>query len=151
MIRGYWWGPKELQRPYVDAVFRFPTLDNRTLPNRAILNTAAVMTTFAPTSTIVRLLERIVGIRLADLPEGPTVPGPTGRRGTRLIQTDVTLGDFSKLIVAQIIEPRPDDLVMHLPPVLGWDILSNFTLVLDRRTNRVLLLDPQEAESLNLP
>jgi hypothetical protein len=150
MIRGYFSG-RIRRRPYVDAAFLFPDLNNFVLTTPAILDTGADVTTFASTSTTVRYWETILGSKLNNLPQGPTVRGPTGRRGTRSIQTVVTLGDFSTSITARIIEPEPDDPVVDLPPVLGWDILSNFTLLLDARTNRVLLLEPHEADALNLP
>ena len=49
-----------------------------------------------------------------------------------------------------VIEPIPGRLV-GLPSLLGLDILSHFALFVEDRTNRVLLLEPAEADALPIP
>jgi hypothetical protein len=38
-----------------------------------------------------------------------------------------------------------------LPSLLGHDVLSQFALIVEQRTDRVLLLEPAEADALHLP
>lgn len=38
-----------------------------------------------------------------------------------------------------------------MPSILGRDVLSRFALVMEERTNRVLLLEPEEADRVNWP
>ena len=39
----------------------------------------------------------------------------------------------------------------RIPSLLGRDVLSQFALFFEERTDRVLLLTPEEADLLNLP
>ncbi|MCI0438462.1 MAG: hypothetical protein L0177_04955 [Chloroflexi bacterium] len=50
----------------------------------------------------------------------------------------------------RVVEPPSDMEVRELPPILGRDILSRFALFLEERTDRVFLLEPHEADVLNL-
>ena len=84
--------------------------------------------------------------------------GPSGARHTRVLQADLTLNDsltnysvFFPSLEIRIIEPPLNGEVQELHPVLGRDILSHFALFLEERTNRVILLEPEEVDSLNLP
>ena len=49
----------------------------------------------------------------------------------------------------EILEPPPDAR-LAIPSLLGRDILSNFALFIEERTDKVLLLEPAEADALGL-
>ena len=115
MIRGYFSGRRRL-RPFIDAVFSFPTLDHQTLPRtRFLVDTGTDRTTFIPSHSRLRYLNRVYGFNLEDLPRGRQAQGPAGRE------------------------------IQELPPVLGWDLLAEFGMFLEQRTNRVILLESDEA------
>jgi hypothetical protein len=58
-------------------------------------------------------------------------------------------GYFSTLT---ILDPPPaPQPLLAIPSLLGRDVISCFALIVDQRTQRVLLLEPEEADALNLP
>jgi len=71
-------------------------------------------------------------------------------------QTDatITLNNRAFQILLRILAPQSrqqQKALRTIPSLLGRDLLARFALFLEERTNRVLLLDPQEAEALKLP
>jgi hypothetical protein len=57
-------------------------------------------------------------------------------------------------VLLRILAPasRNQQLALRtIPSLLGRDLLARFAVFLEERTNRVLLLDPQEADALTLP
>ena len=54
--------------------------------------------------------------------------------------------DAAALVVFEATEGAPS-----MPSILGRDVLSRFALVLEERTHRVLLLEPEEADRVNWP
>src|SRR5919202_16117 len=97
MIRGYLSSIASRQRPFVGALFQFPTLGNRQLTVELLIDTGSDRTVLAP----------LDAMRLG-----------------------IDVG--------------------RLPSVLGRDVLSNFALFFEVRTQRVLLLEPAEAAQIHL-
>ena len=152
MIRGFILG----RRPYVDAIFRFPSLNNQRLTTRLLVDTGSDRITFTPSHARLREMAQVYGFNLYTLPQGPPGYGPSGASATRIIEAELALGVYPASVVVgsvevRIVEPSRDEEVRELPPILGRDILSRFALFLEERTNRVFLLEPHEADSLELP
>ena len=57
-------------------------------------------------------------------------------------------------LTLRILAPRDrsqQQALSSIPSLIGRDILSQFALFFEERTNKVLLLNPEEADQLNLP
>ena len=83
------------------------------------------------------------------LDEGLPSQGIGGVVATREVQATLGLDDFSISISLDILEPTPGQ-PPSVPSLLGRDVLSHFALFMEDRTNRVLLLEPHEADRLGL-
>ncbi|MGI8912673.1 MAG: retroviral-like aspartic protease family protein [Chloroflexota bacterium] len=90
-----------------------------------------------------------LGAEVKMFPPGPITAGVGGKRYTRVIRAVLLLGEASipiPLVVFEATEGAPS-----MPSILGRDVLSRFALVMEERTNRVLLLEPEEADRVNWP
>lgn len=144
------------RRPFVDAVFRFPLLNNQRLRTRLLVDTGSDRITFTPSHARLRELTQAYGFDLDALPQGPLGYGPSGTSPTRIIEAELTLGVFPASaavgpVEVRIVEPPRDREIRELPPILGRDVLYRFALFLEERTNRVFFLEPHEADALDLP
>ena len=139
MIRGYL-SIGATRRPFVSARFQFPTRGNQLHPVELLVDTGADRTLLSPVDA------RRLGIDLATLESGVPSVGVGGPAETRAIEAFLTIDTFSAPLTLTIVEtPRP------IPSLLGRDVISRFALVLEERTDRVLLLEPSEVDALNLP
>ncbi len=147
MIRGKLviWGPRS--RPFVDAIFELAPPYAASFEIPLLVDTGADRTIIAPLDAI--RLARELHTDLATLPRGDLSTGVGGEPETRTIEATLTLDTFSTPITVTILQPHPP--LRAIPSLLGRDIVSRFTLILDQRTDRVLLLEPDEAAALNLP
>ncbi len=144
MIRGYFYTAGVRRRPFVQARFDFPSL-NRSLEVPLLVDTGADRTIIAP------LDANRLGLDLSTLSMGQPSTGVGGQMNTRLVEALVTLDDFSTTLTLTILEPLPERRALPIPSLLGRDIISRFALFIEERTNRVLLLEPEEADALNIP
>ena len=94
-------------------------------------------------------IARILGLDLASLPEGNPIGGIGGDASTRVANVVLRIGDFSGLIPITILEP-PVGEIPPIPSLLGRDIISQFALLIDHRTQQILLLEDDEVDKLNL-
>jgi hypothetical protein len=70
------------------------------------------------------------------------------------VRATLTLDSFRYELSVRILAPRSRaqrQALARIPSLLGRDILSNFALLYEERTDRVLLLTPPEADALQLP
>jgi predicted aspartyl protease len=148
MIRGYFSLERGRQRPFIDAVFQFPILNNQSIQVPLLVDTGADRTVLSPTDAI-RLTRRF-GVNLDDLPQGVPSTGVGGQASTRAVRAMLNIDSFSMPLTLTILEPIPTRL-LPIPSLLGRDVLSRFALFMEERTSRVLLLEPHEANALNLP
>lgn len=148
MIRGYFATIRTRRRPVVDAVLHFPTLGDRGVQVRLLVDTGADRTVLAPVDAT--RLVREFGIDLAALAAGVPSRGIGGQWSTRTIEAVLTLDRIAMPLSLTILEPRPGPL-SPMPSLLGRDILSRFALFMEERTSRVLLLEPDKADALQLP
>jgi hypothetical protein len=148
MIRGYFSIERGRRRPFVDAVFQFPSLNNQQLQVPLLVDTGADRTILSPTDAL--RFSRRFGINLDDLPQSAPSTGVGGQAATRTIEVVINIDSFSESLTLTILEPIPGRL-LPIPSLLGRDILSHFALFMEERTGRVFLLEPAEAERLTLP
>ncbi|MSQ17669.1 MAG: hypothetical protein EXR54_08955 [Dehalococcoidia bacterium] len=114
-----------------------------------LVDTGADRTILAPSDAL-RLARRF-GLNLGDLPRSTPGTGVGGQVPTRVIEATLNIDSFSTSLTLTILEPISGRPLPPIPSLLGRDILSHFALFMEQRTNRVLLLDPQEADALSLP
>ncbi len=147
MIRGYFATAGVRRRPFLDAVFSFPTLSDRSFEVRLLVDTGADRTVLAPLDA--NRLQRELGIAITSLPVGALSRGVGGQMPTRIMAAVLTLDSFSAPLPLTILEP-PSSL-LPIPSLVGRDVLAHFALFLEERTNRVLLLEPTEVDARDLP
>lgn len=148
MIRGYFATIGTRRRPVIDAVFQFPTVTGRSFRVRLLVDTGADRTVLAPLDAM--RLQRDFGVDISGLAVGIPSTGVGGQWGTRTIEAVLTLDTVATSLVLTILEPQTVR-ASAIPSLLGRDIISHFALFVEERTSRVLLLEPQEADALNLP
>ena len=96
-----------------------------------------------------RRMFRRFNIDPAILPEGPASQGLGGVVEMRTAEATLQFGNYLITLSIDILEP-PADMRFAIPSLLGRDVLSNFALFIEERTDKVLLLEPAEADALGL-
>lgn len=94
-----------------------------------------------------------LNLDVARLPEGPPVTGVGGLTRTVYTEAAIAFGHLAYQLPLRILAPVDDEQARSLrriPSLLGRDILSHFAVFIEERTSRVLLLEPNEADSLPL-
>ena len=89
------------------------------------------------------------GADLTNLRGGRPTRGLGGFISTLAAESTLEIDDFSKDIRLDILAPSPET-YLGVPSLLGRDVLSQFALFIEERTNKVLLLEPSEADALGL-
>jgi len=143
MIRGYFDLTRGMLRPFVDAALVFPALARRRVDVRLLINTGADRTVLSPGDALP------IASLLGSLPPGPALRGVGGTTTTRRADVVITMATFSANLTLTIFSPSLG--ARSMPSVLGRDVLSHFALVVEERTDRVLLLTPDEADRVNWP
>jgi hypothetical protein len=144
MIRGYFLERGGTRRPFVTGLLDFPSL-GRSLEVRLLVDTGADRSLLSP------LDARRLGVDVDTLARGRQSTGVGGQRGTRTIEAILSLDSFSAPLVLTILESPPGEPLSPIPSLLGRDIIGLFALILEQRTERVLLFTPAEADSIPLP
>jgi predicted aspartyl protease len=108
-----------------------------------LIDTGADRTVLSPTDA------DSLGATLAGFPAGPLLGGVGGRISTSMVDTVLLLG--SSLIPLVLTIPMPYRVGPSIPSILGRDILSRYALVVEERTDRIILMEPQEADLVNWP
>ena len=148
MIRGYFSTEATRRRPFVDAVFHFPGIDEA-FEVSALVDTGADRTILSPADALRLLLD--LGVDYAALDEGHPSTGVGGRARTRVVDITFSIEEFSTPLQLIILEPPATGRIPPIPSLLGRDIISRFGLFVDQRTQQVLLLEEDEVDALNLP
>lgn len=146
MMRGYFLDRPQ-PRPYVDLTVAFPVADNGSLVVPFLIDTGADHTLLSPAEGI-RLRERF-GVDLLSLPRGEPIGGIGGYMETRTVRMSVTMGSYTANVHASLAEPPTYGNFPEMPSLLGWDILRDFTLLIEHRTSSVLLLEQGDVERVN--
>lgn len=84
-------------------------------------------------------------IRLLD--RGPSLAGIGGQVNTRTIDATLRQGSFWVTMPIPIIDELPGP--NSMPSILGRDVIDGFALFMERRTDRVLLLDESSLRRLS--
>lgn len=147
MIRGRFEGLPGRRRPFITAHLSIPS---QNIPGDVnfLVDTGADSIVLAPTDAL------FLGINTASLPQGAPSIGVGGPTPTVNADAVLTLNNRVFNILLRILAPRTrrqQRALRTIPSLLGRNILSRFALFVEERTNRVLLLEPQEANALNLP
>ena len=78
--------------------------------------------------------------------------GVGGQVRIRSAQAILAMGEFSTTAEIGILEPPPrGEPVRPIPSLLGRSVISRFGLIVDERTDRILLLAAHEFDALRLP
>ena len=94
-------------------------------------------------------IAKATGLDLASLPQGNPIVGIGGSVPTRIANLVVRIGEFSSLMPMTILDPQSDEAPL-IPSLLGRDAISQFGLFIDRRTQKVLLLEDDEVDEIDL-
>ena len=88
------------------------------------------------------------GADLSGLPRG-TIPGVGGFVPIRVVQAKLEFGNLVAHLPLPILEPMRGQ-PSGVPSLLGRDVLSHFALFMEERTERVMLLEPDEVDGLEV-
>ena len=140
MIRGYFSTIGATRRPFIFAFLQFPALNNRLFDVEFLVDTGADRTLLSPSDA------RSIGIDVNALPfDVPSTGVSREPVSTRRIEAVLTVQYFSTPLTLYIPETP-----LAIPSVLGRNVISRFALFMEERTDTVLLLEPQEADSLRI-
>jgi predicted aspartyl protease len=146
MIRGYFGGPHSRRRPFVIA--------DLSIPDLAIAGTVHFLVDTGADSTVLSPRDAaLLGLDPSHLPSGPTSTGVGGQMATVSTQAILALDTLQFPTTLRILAPagrRQREALRTIPSLLGRDILRHFAFFLEERTDRVLLLTPDEADALAL-
>ena len=148
MIRGYF-PPTESESPppLIDGLIDIPEMGMAGIEIHFLVDTGADRSLIGDDDA--RRMIRDHQADFASLEEGLPSQGIGGVVATREVQATLQLEDFSTNLKIDILEPIPGQ-QPSVPSLLGRDVLSHFALFVEERTNRVLLLEPAEADSLQV-
>jgi hypothetical protein len=146
MIRGLFRADSRRRRPFVTAHLSIPS-QSLSGDVRFLVDTGADSTLLAPADTVFLHLD------VSRLPQGPPSTGVGGLTRTASVPATLTLGSLAYRLDLRVLVPsrQQQQALSRIPSLLGRDILSRFALILEERTDRVLLLTPDEADTLPLP
>jgi predicted aspartyl protease len=145
MIRGRFEGLR--RRPFVTAHLSIPA-QNIAGQVSFLVDTGADSIVLAPADAL------FLGIDTTALQPGTPSIGVGGPTATVNTEAILTLNNRVFNVLLRILAPRSrqqQQALRTIPSLLGRDILSHFALFVEERTNRVLLLEPEEADALALP
>jgi len=149
MIRGYFSLRSGNKRPFVTCSVEFPstTRPRRQMVTQFLIDTGADRTILAPGDA-----EKLPGLGIVPqrLPAGPSSTGIGGRVGRRIIDAILKLDSVAIPLALAILATPTESVSPNIPSIMGRDILGQFALFIEERTNRVLLLDASEADALAL-
>ena len=149
MITGYFRSSFGIGRPYVDVGLTFVGSDaRRRLVASFLVDTGADRTILGSADS--RRLRTAHRIALEDLPLGQPSAGVGGVMATRLMRVVLSINGFAIEHSLVILDPQSER-IPRVPSLLGRDIMAHFALVMEERTDTVLLLEPHEIDALSLP
>ena len=149
MIRGFLKrrGYPNSPPPYVSGFVDMPTFGVFGMPVEFLIDTGADRSIIGSFDAS-RMVDEF-GVDLSNLQDVRTAKGVGGFTETRSVAATLRIDDFSINLNLDILEPPPDTR-FAIPSLLGRDVLSHFALFIEERTDKVVLLDPAEADALGL-
>ncbi len=146
MIRGFLLGAPGRLRPFVTARVAIPS-QQIVGDVDFLIDTGADATLLAPGDAI------DLGLDVAALPQGPRSTGVGGIITTVSAPATITLDQHNFMIPLRILVPRSkrqQAALARIPSLFGRDLLAHFALFFEVRSATVLLLEPDEADGLDL-
>ena len=147
MIRGYFRSdsPESRPSPYVSALVNLPSIGIFGMEVQFLVDSGANDTILGYSES-----QRIFndGADLSGLPRG-TIPGVGGFVPIRVVQAELEFGNIVAHLPLPILEPMRGQ-PSGVPSLLGRDVLSHFALFMEERTERVMLLEPDEVDGLEV-
>jgi predicted aspartyl protease len=147
MIRGYFRTGGNWRRPFVLARISIPSL-GIVQEVEFLVDTGADGTFVAPTDA------NRMRIDPSRLPTGQSSAGVGGVTSTVQVPATLYLDNRQLTMNLRILIPQTAAqrfALARVPSLLGRDVLAHFALVIEQRTDRVLLLEPAEADALSFP
>jgi hypothetical protein len=108
MIRGYFSTQGARRRPFIDAILQFPSLNDRSLDVKLLVDTGADRTILAPLDA--RRFGRRFALDLTTLPYGAPSTGIGGQSVTRILETMLILDTLARPLLLTVLEPPPGPL-----------------------------------------
>ena len=147
MIRGYIRADGNRRRPFARA--------RLTIPSQGIADDVPFLVDTGADAMLLSPADALfLRVDLGQLPPGPPITGVGGATPTVLAGATLTIGPHTFDLTLRILVPATAaqrTALARIPSLLGRDILSQFALFFEERTDRVLLLTAEEANQLNLP
>lgn len=131
MFRGYFTSEGTRRVPHLTCNFGFPNA-----PHLGMTDVDLLVDTGAETTTLARSVAENIGLDLAVLPDGGTSTGIGGATATRVVESTISVQDYSITLWVRVQESRHP-----VPSILGRDFIRYFALFIEERTGRVLFLD----------
>ena len=145
MIRGYFATIGVRSRPFVDVSLTLAAFSG-IFKVQFLVDTGADRTVIGPLDA--RRLSRHFGANVLMFPRGPSSTGVGGQMDTYVASAVITFDTDVVPLSLTILDPTSP---LTIPSLLGRDILARYGLFLEERTGRVLLLEPNESDALQLP
>ncbi len=149
MLTGYFSPAEDLPNPraYLRGFVDIPAVGLIGMPVEFLIDTGADSSLIGD-SDASRMVDEF-GADLSNLQNGPPSGGIGGIVATKTAEVALAFGDFSKNMRIDILASPPAP-GFEVPSLLGRDILSQFALFVEERTDKVLLLEPSESDALGL-
>jgi predicted aspartyl protease len=147
MIRGQFITVGGRARPIILAHIAFP-LAGVSGDVNLLVDTGADGTLLSPSDATK------LGLDVTQLASDSSSLGVGGSVPTVHAEADLTLGGLTYRLRLRVLAPLSSaqrGALARIPSLLGRDLLSHFALFFEERTGRVLLLTPEEADTLALP
>ena len=141
MIIGYFALAGATRRPFIRCDVSIPAYpDIAPTSIEFVVDTGSDMTALSPDDA------DSLGLRTVTLDLGQTIGGVGSEFSTRVVESRITVQDYSTLHLLHIPE------VSHpMPSLLGRDFLRDFALFMEERTGRVFLLGRDDLDSFGIP
>ena len=149
MLTGYFSPAEDLPNPraYLRGFVDIPAIGVVGMGVDFLIDTGADRTIIG-SSDASRMVDEF-DVDLTNLQDGPRGRGVGGTVATKTAEVALKFDDFSENMRMEILEPPPDAR-FAIPSLLGRDVLSQFALFVEERTDKVLLLEPAESDALGL-
>ena len=147
MLTGYFSSAHDLPNPraYLRGFVDIPAVGVIGMTVEFLIDTGADRSIIG--SSDASRMVRYFGVDLTRLQDGPPSGGIGGIVATKTAEVALAFGAFSKNMRMELLPPSPDAR-FAIPSLLGRDVLSHFALFIEERTDKVLLLEPAEADAL---
>ena len=136
MSTGYFVAEGFFRRPFFDVEVSFPDAGNRSIRVAFEVDTGADRTLLPPFDGQ-RMLNQL-GIDIRSVQRGEPIVGVGGNVQTRIVRATLSIGNYMTTMPLPIVDLPPGP--SGMPSLIGRDIIYDFVLFMEHRTDRLLLL-----------